>query len=106
MSLNADKSTPLPTSTALNPSLPASKSSETPNPLLDEDFETAPLVGMSETPFHLMTEAQKREHVVALRNLRQNFQAFRSEVEQRSKAGKDTSPKPVKLDDMADILGL
>jgi hypothetical protein len=51
----------------------------------DDDFNTAPLSGLCPSPWHLMSLEEKRAHVTRIRQMRQSFQVFKSEVEEVEK---------------------
>ncbi len=65
-----------------------------------EDFLTEPLTGLEPKPRHLMTEAELREYVVEVHNLRQSFQSFKANVEARAES-KSPKAKKAKVEDKA-----
>ena len=66
-----------PTSTVSTPSSNGEQPAQ-----LDEDFLTAPLVGLCPKPVDQMTDEELRLHVMQVQQYRQSFQTFKAEVEQ------------------------
>jgi len=65
---------------------------------MDESPE-APLVGLCETPMHLMSEEQRRAKVMEIRRLRDNTMAFRAAVASGEPRERVIS-KPTGLEDL------
>ena len=70
-------------------------------PESEDDALTDPLVGLCRKPMHLMSDEEKRLHVVYIQQLRQSFQTFKSEVE---KVSQQKSQRKVDLTEMDEIL--
>jgi hypothetical protein len=72
------------------------------NPLLEEDFDTDPLTGLCDKAMHEMTDEQLRQHVMQIRQFRQSFQTYASEVRAKDKEveTKKQSKPSMKLDDL------
>lgn len=84
MNSNEETSPTSATSTSSNNSLPDATSLVTKNTLItlqEEDFLTAPLMGLCQKPLHLMTPQERENHVTMLRQLQQSAQTFKAEVE-------------------------
>lgn len=70
---------------------------------LSVDFNTEPLCGLGERPFHLMSSTERSAHVLKIRQMRQSAQVFKQETEVFEKVRvekKTKEPKKVSIDDL------
>ena len=79
-STNSNNSSPAAT---LSPTTSMSDTSQQDSPEEMEDFLTAPLMGLCPKPLHLMTEEERKNHVLMLRQLQQSAQTFKAELEKK-----------------------
>src|SRR5437899_4246650 len=66
-------------------SLATDSSKEVQNLLASEesDFLTAPLMGICPTPLHLLSDTERKNQVLLLRQLRQSAQTYKAELERK-----------------------
>lgn len=100
MNSSEETSQALPTVQPLSNSLPPA-SSPTPT---DEDFDSEPLVGLLPKGQEL-TQEERRQRVIDLRQMRQSFQTFKAKIEASEKA-KEPKKKEQSLDSLKGLLGL